>query len=448
MSPLTSRPACRTLLLTLGSVVASAAVFTAEAHAHGAAMAVTGVLTWTPGGTPGLVRTSRGLAYPVEDGYRFICPITWGGPDTPLMGASGDDVWVAGLRGLSQVSDAGDVTLSPVPTAFSQPRGRAIAWDGEQVVGLTPDGAVMAIAPGEPTEIARLDPPGDSIVIEGPGRVLVAVEDQGVLTVHRVAKDDSGSTWTVSPLLTALFKGSPTLVWLPASGELPAELWLRGATPDGFRLDRLDLSVNGAGRTEPLETTLNPVLTSGDPIFGPVRWQGQRYVIVNGQMNRLGDTGASPMAETPRLSCLFEEPGVGLLVCVISELHRYDPATGLGDVRVSVTELRPPSIEGMDDSDRVHCQTAWTDVAIDSGLPHSLMHPAEWQAPTAEGVDFDVAVGADVAPAAQGASTSGCGVRAPGTPHLLLEWQAGLLLFGLRWWRIKRRERVGAASAD
>jgi hypothetical protein len=294
----------------------------------------------------------------------------------------------------------------------------------------------MAIAPGEPTEVARLDPPGDSIVIEGPGSVLVAVEDQGVLTLHRVAQGDGGSNWTVSPLLTAPYKGSPTLVWLPASGELAAELWLRGATTDGFRLDRLELTTARDGQTAPLETTLSPVLTSGDPIFGPVRLQGQRYVIVNGQMNRLEDTGATPLGETPRLSCLFEEPGVGLLVCVISELHRYDPTSGLGDVRVSVTELRPPSIAGMDDSDRVNCQTAWTDLAVDSGLPHSLMHPAEWQTPSTGDVGSDVVVGADVA-ASEPAASSGCGVSAPRARY---EWVVGLL--GILLLLVSRVRRV------
>ncbi|MBT9560917.1 MAG: hypothetical protein IV100_33135 [Myxococcales bacterium] len=402
-------------------------------------MAVTGVLTWTADGAPGFVRTTRGLAYSVSDGYRFVCPITWGGPDTPLMGVSGDAVWVAGLRGLSQVSSAGEVTLSSVPTAFSQPRGRAIASDGEQVVGLTPDGAIVVVAPGDPTEVARLTPPGDAVVIEGPGRFLVAVEDQGILTLHRVAKDAAGTAWATSPLLTAPYKGSPTLALLPASGDAPAELWLRGATSDGFRLDRLDLSATREGQAAALQTTLTPALTSGDPIFGPVRSEGQRYVVLNGQMNRLEDTGATPLVETPRLSCLFEEPGVGLLVCVISELHRYDPTGGLGDVRVSVTELRPPSIAGMDDSDRVHCQTAWTDVAIDSGLPHSLMHPAEWQTPSsADDVGADVGLGTDVA-APEPAASTGCGVSAP-RPRC--GWVAGvlgcLLLFSLRVRRAHR----------
>lgn len=380
----------------------------ATARAHGPDLAVTEVLTWISGADngaprPGLVRLTRGAAWYDGETLRFLCPAAWGGPQSPLMAVLDDQVWLGGLMGPAHLGSEGTLEEpggSGAIQALIGGKFRALASDGIDVLALTTGGALWRIAPGAPTELATSTPYPDHLVAIGRGRWVLAVEDQGTLTLSRVAIDGLAIEHA-APFLTSPYRATPTLLWLADPDPIAAtgRLWVRGATSDGFRLDRVAFTEHG-------DAEMVPVATSSEPIFGPVMLDGDTYLVLGGQPLRLiGDT-LEPLPETPRLFCLHAHPALGLLACVGTDLFRYDPATGVGALLLSLSMLRPPTLDGLDATERFGCQADWIDAAKDAGLPPELESPAEAEGDSApDSVESDVAV----APSA----SSGCTASAP-----------------------------------
>jgi hypothetical protein len=241
-----------------------------------------------------------------------------------------------------------------------------------------------------------LTPPPDAIVIESSRSVIVASELDGTLSIYRIQVGDALPKRDPD-LLTVPYDGTP--VFVKNETDDGARYWIRSATQDGYRLDRLEgLGVGvprsdaATGGTEAAprveQVTLVPVTTSTDPIHGPVTLRASSpagsdagtYVVVSGQPHRLAGDTLEPLAETERFACLRSHPTFGLLACVLPDLRTYSPITGLGDTVVALSDLRPPTLDGLDDTDIQNCKYDWIDVAVDAGFPDELLLPPEWNA--------------------------------------------------------------------
>jgi hypothetical protein len=357
-------------VLALGSVAA---------RGHGPSLGVNQVLTWLTAGSgahePRLVRLWRGAAWFDRGTLRYHCPARWGGPEAPLMAVSGDAVLVAGERGLFRLDADGGVSAVALPPALEGLTLRALASDGREVAGLTTGGALLSLAPAPPALVTTLAPPADALVVEGGGRWLLATEDRGTLTLFR-ARRDGDEAVREDPLLTAPYRATPALVWIPGAAEAAGRLWVRGTTSDGYRLDRVELGADGE-----VAPSLVPVATSSEPIHGPVETRGGTFLVLGGQPHRLVGDDPEPLAETPRLFCLDAAPGGELLACVVGELDRYHPETGVVEPLLTLALLRPPSLEGLDATDTLSCKADWMDAASDAALPPELVDPPEWSRP-------------------------------------------------------------------
>ena len=240
------------------------------------------VLEWESE-APTLVRLSRGLARPDGEAWRYSCPTRWGGPESPLVGSAGGLTVVAGLRGLMEVGSDGLTTALAVSPPFDSVTARSIASegdsaDGDVIIGLTTQGGLLSLAPGAPTLLLSLQPPPDAVVFESASRVLVASEVDGTLSIYRV-RLGTGTAIRDPDLVTVPYDGTP--IFVKAGGADGATFWIRSATQDGYRLDRLaglgdpiSRAGDGSGGSEAApraeQVTLTPVTTSADPIHGPV----------------------------------------------------------------------------------------------------------------------------------------------------------------------------------
>ncbi|MBT9560853.1 MAG: hypothetical protein IV100_32815 [Myxococcales bacterium] len=434
---------------TVVCIAALAALSPGAVSAHGAAPTVVDVLEWASG-APALVRLSRGLARSEGATWRYVCPTRWGGPDSPLVGSAGGLTVVAGLRGLMAVTTDGLTTALSVSPAFDAITARAIAsdgdvGDGDSLVGLTTSGDLLSLGPSTPSLIMTLEPPPDAIVIESSRSVIVASELEGTLSIYRVRVGDALPKRDPD-LVTAAYDGTP--VFVKNETDDGPRYWIRSATKDGYRLDRLDgLGVGvpradaTTGETEAAprveQVTLVPVTTSADPIHGPVTLLASSpaggdagtYVVVSGQPHRLTGDALTPLAETDRFACIRSHPTLGLLACVLPDLRRYSPVTGVGDTVVALGDLRPPTLDGMDEADIQSCKYDWLDVAVDAGFPDELLLPPEWNV-VSPGDD----AGGDAAGADAGTTASTAGdcqsTRSPGraVPVVLL---LALAIFGV-----------------
>ncbi len=369
-------------------VLLTAAGVASAAGAHGLPASVVEVLTWD-GAAPARVKLSRGLGIAEGEALRFVCPQRWGGPETALMVAVGEELLVLGRSGLVRLDATGAATV--VDPSLHRDRGRAMAGDGVRAAVLTMEGELIEVAPG-PQWSQVLDPPPDALLPEDT-RWWVATGDAGRLALDRVSS--SG----VERVLDVPYDASPTLV------EADRILWVRGSTSTGYRLDRVD------------GDQLVPVVTSAEPIHGPV---AGGFVVVGGQPMRLEGDTLQALAVGPRLGCLRDRPD-GLAACVVGEIHEWTPDAGVGGLLVSVAALVPPSLEGLPVTAQGECKLAWTDLALDAGLADDLLDP--WSDPHA----------GHVLPAEDSGDDAGCESGGTGRSTAWVGWAAmSALLLGCR----------------
>lgn len=385
-------------------LAALAAVCVASnAHAHGAAPSALSVLA-THDGQPALFRLSRGLAMaqPADGAPRFICQSRWGGPDATLTANAGDGTaFVVGKAGVFRVSYDGSVTAFG-PNTVHAGNIRALTVDAEGPVALMLSGEVLQLGAEAHTSLFTMEG-ADSLAADN-GALLVLRADQGVLTLREGGQDTQ---------LSADYAFTPTLVVTNNTR------YVGGASSLGYRLDRLDGS------------TLTPLATSNSPILGPVGYDGTTYAIIDNTLNRLsGETFSLAGDDSVRLTCL----GVAdtrFYSCNLPNLVALQTDGAVGAPLFAMSELLPPSLEGLTGQAIKDCQLDWLDIAVDAGLPDERLVPAEWESSPISSGD----AGSTVAEPAESSSSESCaaGSRGPRAGlGLALALGAALALLGVR----------------
>ena len=362
-----------------------------------------------------LVRLSRGVSLATPDGPTFVCATRWGGPDAPPMASLGDRALVAGFRGLVSIDASRALLDVPTPVALDGATTRALVASGDAAAGLDTDGNIVLLAPGAPRIRATLDG-ADSLAFEGEGLVVVGAT-KGVLTLWRM---DLGEAEPVGLPVAVDYDATPTVA------VLGGVVYFRGASTDGYRLDRLDVD---------LLTTLT---TSLDPIHGPVEFEGVTYVIISGRPHRLEGDVLVALAESPRLTCLRTVASRGLVACALPNLVELGTDGVVGDTVYTFSDLLPPSLEGLDELDTQRCQLDWYDIATDAGFPEDKRIPEAWRPGAAEsvsGAEIGAEAGEDTSVVAADGGVSEVAVSGGdcSAAHRQTPWSLtpSLVLFGL-----------------
>ncbi len=379
---------------SLARVVGLAAGLASQAAlGHGAAPSALGLLNEIDG-APGIVRLSRGLARSAADGPRFICQSRWGGPDAALVAAGPTGrIFVLGKAGPFEISHSGAV--SPFgPDSIHAGNARALVVDGTGPVVLLTEGVVTRLSAGEREDLYAWEG-ADSIALED-DTLLALRADAGVLTVRGPDGD---------VVVSSSYELTPTLE--TAAGQR----FVRGASADGYVLHRIE----GGGLVE--------LTTSTEPLLGPVAFGGQVLIVADGALRSVENNGVAPAgAATARLSCLGATP-LGLHACTLPDLAALSVGGGVGETLFALSEIRPPSLDGLEGQAVKDCQLDWLDIAVDAALPDDRVIPPEWVAPPA--------VADDAA-----ATTDSCQVGPAGGRSSWLA-PAGLLLCA--WLGLRRR---------
>jgi hypothetical protein len=348
------------------SVAVAFCAFGGIGRAHGPPLAVHDVLTWD-GAAPGVVRLLRGAAVAEAGGLRFVCAERWGGPEAPLMVGAWDAALVFAEAGFAWLGRDGAVQPAEALAGLRPSAVRAVAArDGQVVAAFAEEagGALWRLAPGEPTRLLGFEVSPDSVEIRSENEWFVATEDAGRLTLRAVTRGPGGEV-RATVLLEAPWRATPTLVWLGAARGL----WLKGVETGGHRLDRVD------GRLDTAGVALVNVVRTSDPIHGPVAValggepEEAVFVVLGGALTQVDGATPGPGLEGPRLFCLRGGPSErDLFACDATDLLRVAPDDGALSPFLGLSQLAPPSLEGLDATARFACQLGWRDAARDAGL--------------------------------------------------------------------------------
>ena len=337
------------VLVTVGSAL--------PAQAHGPAPAALGVATHQSDTTPTIVRLSRGVALQQDDGWQYVCPAAWNGPEAPLCTAAEykDIPWLVSATGLRRVLGDGSTSLVEGSEAVTSGTVRSmVPWKTSVIVltGFAEPSILWQLSGETLTPIWQADSTWQTIVGYG-DKVVAAAVLSGQLKLAFVSFQDAEPTVSLHMLGEGLV-GTPSL--RPAGGTLFVRLHYQNQ----FTLYRLD------------ETpTLSFVLSSPEPIHGPIGGEGDNpiFISLNHTMATLGPSGAVPWENDARITCLGSNGNDKLYACVFPNLVTILPGGQLGALLFEFTQLRPPVIDVLTEGQQVLCELDWLDFASDSGLP-------------------------------------------------------------------------------
>ena len=281
--------------------------------------AVLGAAAWDPL----IVRLSHGLAI---DGA-FVCPARWGGPEVPLVAWDGARLWIAADAGVLALDAAGRGVATPTgPTAVRAlvaGDGAAFALTSDSVVGFGNRSGVLPVG-------ARYD----SLAYDGQlwlARFDAAIE---LLTLDATGIEVERRRWPVDAV-------GP---WTAQVALLP-EPWVRlwGA---GSQLWR------GGER----------VFEAPGPLWGPIRAPGSLATwLSDGALYAWDGTKIEVDSSSVAYTCLG---AVGPHLCTLGQLWSLAPTPVF-----NLGQLKPPSLDGLSETEAQLCWAQWLDLAQEARLP-------------------------------------------------------------------------------
>jgi hypothetical protein len=390
--------------------LALALFLAARASAHGPPPAASALLA-VEGEEATLVGLSRGLAHRTEDGFRFVCPETWGGDATaPAAGIPDGPALVASEK-LFIVEPDGRVSLHPKQVG----EGVALASNGEALFGLF-------LHEGQ-HELWRITESTSDLVrkLEEPFAALAAADSELSLL-----------SWAGSALVLQTLSVSGELgervTWSAPSAVAHAELRLTS--------DQRNVAIWGSAAPW---VTLGHVTAQGyeqlaegrSDIFGPVALAGGVFVARDGAFEALPE-GAAQAGRSDYLTCLGSYAGLSY-ACAHGDLMRVD-AAGIGAPLFELSALRAPNYVGLPEGARADCNARWLDLQAHAATVAQANTAADAGAPDA---------GAEGDPPQESAAKPGGCTLATGARTVHAWWLSaiwGLVLTA----RVSRRARKAA----
>ena len=415
-----------------GALLVALALSPLPAAAHGPAPAPLRILT-TLDGHGDLIQTNIGIAvYRRDDLYRYICPVSWGGLETPLSVAlSPDTLLLVGADGLYTSTDRGcnftPVASSPFPSA----NGTALIDDGARAWALVrgdgdaDDGSrLFAWPPTGPLRLALLDHARRWDAVFATADALVLSAARPVPSIVRVPRAD----------LAGQLDGVTLTPYTPPSPVAPLQrLTVRVATAD--RIDLAAVSDSGVHwlRSTDGGATLTVVATGERSVHGPVPLCDGLLAVVDGEP--VVDPDRPPTCDVSglagrALTCLGARDDL-VYTCELRQLRRLavQGATVTLEPLFALEQLVGP-LPGCpsDPTAQFACQQDWLHYGAESGLVDPLdpfgdavddtpthPDPADPDAgPDAADPDPDVAgpgtldASRDAAPSAPSSASDGC----------------------------------------
>ena len=294
------------------------------------------------------VRITRGLVVRTSEGsWRFQCPVSWGGPDTPpAYEDAGQLLWVAGAEDIYQVLQSGEA----VPTGFHLGTVR-------QLISLQGD-VIALVANEEGSGLYLLQNEGyismfedvvvwESMATDGENIYLVADLSDGL---HLMTLTGEGIFSEEVIYGEEEMGGVPVLV---SAGEA---LYLRSLFTESDVLSRLD------------EETITFVYESAPGLHGPVDVGGKVLLVSEDVLFEVGESGLLLLDDSFRYLCLDSYEGQPY-VCeeeaiwfLDEEGQRYQEPSFV------MSDIGEPQYLGLELMDTYQCEGEWLDLAIDTGL--------------------------------------------------------------------------------
>jgi hypothetical protein len=347
------------------------------------------------------IRIGHGLVTRDPQGrWRFVCPVTWGGPIAPLsLALDGDTMVVIGEEGAFEMTREGIVMPRFVPGVAAR-TAREVERAGDRV---------LALASGAK---------GSVIASFGPGSSRALVEDERRL--HSIEASPSGFAVTSSD----------------AEGIRIEEYGLDGA-PAGASLVRYagiataTVGIERAGDelfaviAQPAEYVLariegdrlRLIASSAAPILGPVKAGEEVWFIEEGALLRVNGGEVQVVDQTQLYGCLEEDAGT-IRACIDAQIFELLP-DGRRELLFELAEVKGPRLSHLSPEDRVTCEFEWTIFAGEVGLDPTIPPDEEPPPPHPE-----------------------CGCSTTEVSRSLRSWWCLLLLACLRAWRQRSRRLV------
>lgn len=323
-------------LLTATTLVATAS----DTWAHGSAPAILDVVSSDADASR--IRLTVGLAERVDEGWRWICPASWGGPETPVVADHQGSMVVFGDEGMVRVSGGAGTFVEGGAELDAASVRAAVASEDSLFILARLDGEdlLLASTDGPPTIVAQLRGTWQSLDVRDGSPFLGAVRD-GSLLVAEVRPQGTGVSEVAYPL--------------DLLGPARASLRLRGertfaviSTEEDFRLFELD----GSDATE--------IFASSSAIHGPMPIGESLFAVSDGALWELGEN-TRVVDNRVRYTCAVWSPDASF-VCAQTALFQAFDGGAATVPTFQHADLRPPLAASGS------CQGEWLDYAGHAGI--------------------------------------------------------------------------------
>jgi len=317
----------------------------AVGFAHGPPAAVTGVAA-ADGAGPSHVALTEGLAVRDGDGWRYVCPASWGSsPLSPdAAGLSSAEVFVPGAGGLFVADPFGLVEPTGGGPAVSSLLG--LGRDSDQIValaiGATTARAVWDVAAGGVVRWTGEDPLTGIAPWDGELH-LVGPED-GVL--HHLVLDAAGAELSRAEL-------GPADSTNPVLRATPSALWLVERSTDIQQL-----------ATFPDRIAVGPTVAE---VLGPVEVDDHTWVALDGVLHEVVGASVVPGPDLRTLDCLEAIDGVAW-ACSDGLLHALFADGTLDAPIVGPADVGAPDLDLVAETAVALCFSQWRVWAGDAGV--------------------------------------------------------------------------------
>jgi hypothetical protein len=294
------------------------------------------------------VRITRGMVIKTdEDVWRFLCPISWGGPDTPPAYRDANNIlWVAGAEDIYQVFQSGE----SLPIGFQLGTVRQmISLQGEVIVLVSrEEGSALYLLHNEGyLSVFEDTVVWESMTTDGEYIYLVSDLEDGL---HLLTLTREGAFHDEIVYGEVEMGGVPVLV---STGDA---LYLRLLLTETDVLSRLD------------GETITFIYESTPGLHGPVEIGGRLLLVSDDALYEVADSDLLLIDDSIRYLCLnsyegqpyiCEEEAVWLLD---EQGQRYLEPSFL------MSDIKEPQYLGLELLDTYQCEGEWLDLAIDTGL--------------------------------------------------------------------------------